>query len=233
MFFSWITSKLLKLGEQAWHHRVPLVKLDRSICFLFLKGQFWNLTTGHARSRSQCDLIRSCCISGDAPWRDEHCETNPTSLAHFYPKLLAKNVRRTDDVMMWPQMTFQREMMQQRAVDIKHSLSDYDSGWVGQIWCILEVSNFFHHWLIMGRSRNWHDLWSPVSKIRNIPTNCRHLCPYCTREFQRVWITGVPLARCQTSKNATWGQVTPLTPEHRNKHPWSVIFLGMLLKWWD
>ena len=77
-------------------------------------------------------------MSVDAPWRDEHCGTNPTSLAHFCQKLLAKNVRRPDDV-MWPQMTFQREMMQQRAGDIKHSLSDYDSRWVGQIRCILEV----------------------------------------------------------------------------------------------
>ena len=31
-------------------------------------------------------------------------------------------------VHLGPQMTFQREMMQQRAGDIKHSLSDYDSG---------------------------------------------------------------------------------------------------------
>ena len=44
---------------------------------------------------------------------------------------------------MWPQMTFQREMMQQRTGDIKHSLSDYDSAWFGQIWCKLEVPNFF------------------------------------------------------------------------------------------
>ena len=71
--------------------------------FLSLKGQFWNLTSGHARSRSRCDLSRSCCISFDAPWREEHCGTNPTSLANFYQKLWAKNVRRPDDVIMWPQ----------------------------------------------------------------------------------------------------------------------------------
>ena len=143
MFFSWITSKLIKLGEQAWHHRVPLVKPDRSICFYLWKVHFklWpQVTPGQGHS---VDLSRSGCISVDAPWRDEHCGTNPTSLAHFYQKLLAKNVRRPDDVIMWPQMTFQREMLQQRAGDIKHSLSDYDSGWVGQIWCILEVPNFF------------------------------------------------------------------------------------------
>ena len=35
----------------------------------------------------------------------------------------------------WP---FNGEMMQQRAGDIKHSLSSYDSGWFGQIWCALE-----------------------------------------------------------------------------------------------
>ena len=50
---------------------------------------------------------------------------------------------------MWPQMTFQREMMQQRAGDIKHSLSDYDSGWFGQIWCILEQSM---EWIELKRS---------------------------------------------------------------------------------
>ena len=182
-----------------------------------LKGQFWNLISGHARSRSQCDLSRSCCMSVDAAWRDEHYSTNPTSLAHFYQKLLAKNVRRPDDVIMWPQMTFQREMTQQRVGDIKHRLSDYDSGWVGQIWCILCIyiyiyiyirgTYFFHHWLIMGRSRIWHDLRSPLSKIRNIQiVDTYALTVHC--EFQRVRITGVPLARCQTSKNATWGQVT-------------------------
>ena len=136
----------------------------------------------------------SFCISGDAPWRDEHGGTNPTPLAHFYQRLLAKNVRRPHDVIMWPQMTFQREMMQQRPGDIKHSLSDYESGWVGQIWCILEVPNFFTLAL-----RNWHDLRSPISKIRNVQIVDTHvLTVHC--EFQRVRITGVPLPRCQTSK---------------------------------
>ena len=68
-------------------------------------------------------------------------------------------------------------------------------------------TSFFHHWLIMGRSRNWHDLRSPIYKIRNIQIVDTHaLTVHC--EFQRVRITGVSLARCQTSKNATWGQVT-------------------------
>ena len=59
----------------------------------------------------------------------------------------------------------------------------------------------------MGRSRNWHDLRSPIYKIRNIKiVDTDALTVHC--EFQRVRITGVPLARCQTSKNATWGQVT-------------------------
>ena len=100
MFFSWITSKLLKLGEQAWHHRVPLVKPDGSICFLSLKGQFWNLTSGHARSRSQCDLSKSCCISGDAPWRDEHCGTNTTSLRRG-SRISARGGRQGIDDLIW------------------------------------------------------------------------------------------------------------------------------------
>ena len=44
-------------------------------------------------------------------------------------------------------------------------------------------------------------------KIRNIQiVDTYALTVQC--EFQRVRITGVPLARCQTSKNATWSQVT-------------------------
>ena len=35
------------------------------------------------------------------------------------------------------------KIMQQRARDIKHSISGYESGWVGQIWCALEVLQFF------------------------------------------------------------------------------------------
>ena len=140
------------------------------------------MTSGHARSRSQCDLSRSCCISGDAPWRDEHCGTNPTSLAHFYQKLLAKNVRRPDDVIMWLQMTFQREMMgremKQRAGDIKYSLSDYDSEWVGQIWCILEVPNFSP---LTYNGEVTKLTWPKVTDIKNPKyTNCIRLRPYCT-----------------------------------------------------
>ena len=111
------------------------------------------------------------------PWRDEHCGTNPTPLAHFYQKLLANNLRRPDGVIMWPQMTFQREMMQQRASDIKHSLSDYDSGWVGLIWCILEV--LFSPLTYNGEVTKL--TWPKVTDIKNPKyTNCRHLCPYCT-----------------------------------------------------
>ena len=145
--------------------------------------------------------IRRCALMRRTLWHQLHVSSSLLS------KVIGKNVRRPDDVIMWPQMTFQREMMQQRTGDIKHSLSDYDSGWVGQIWCILEAPNFFHHWLIMGRSRNWHDLRSPISKIRNMQiVDTYVLTVHC--EFQRVRITGVALARCQTSKNAAWGQVT-------------------------
>ena len=81
------------------------------------------------------------------------------SLAHFYQKLLAKNVRRLDDVILWPQMTFQREMMQQHAGDIRYSISGYDSGWVGHIWCSLEVL-IFYHWLIIGGQGRRHRFWT-------------------------------------------------------------------------
>ena len=159
------------------------------------------MTSGHARSRSRCHLIRSCEML-----HFRRCALTKRTLWHQplvssslnYQNLLAKNVRRPDDVIMWPQMTFQREMMLQRAGNIKHNLSDYDSGWVGQIWCIWEVPTCFHHWLIMGRSRNWHELNIQIVDTYVVIVHC---------EFQRVRITGVPLARCQTSKNATWVQV--------------------------
>ena len=51
----------------------------------------------------------------------------------------------------------------------------------------------------MGRSRNWPDLRSQISKIRNIQiVDTYVLTIHC--EFQRVRITGVRLARCQTLK---------------------------------
>ena len=119
----------------------------------------------------------SCCISVDAPWREEHCGTNPTSLPHFYQKLLAKSVRRPDDVIMWPQMTFQREMMRQRASDIKHLLSGYDSGWVGQIWYALEVLQCF---TIDLTGEVMKLTWPVVTDITNQRYTSRiYLCPYC------------------------------------------------------
>ena len=113
-----------------------------------------------------------------AGWRDRHCGTNPRSLAHFYQKLLAKNVRRPDDVIIWSQMTFQREMMQQRTGDIKHSLSGYDSGWVWQMWCALEVLHFLP---LTYNGEVMKLTWPEVTDIKNPRyTNCIHLCPYCT-----------------------------------------------------
>ena len=82
---------------------------------------------------------------------------------------------------MWPQMTFQREMMEQRAGDIKHSLSGHDSGWIGQIWCALEVLQFFYHWLrYNGRvmKMTWPEV-TDITKIRDIQLVDTY-CPYCT-----------------------------------------------------
>ena len=86
-----LTSELHKTGEWFGHHCVPLVKPDRLICFSTSKGQLIYLTLGHLRSRSQSDLSRSCCISDDASWWDEHFGTCPMSLSFFfYQKLLTK-----------------------------------------------------------------------------------------------------------------------------------------------
>ena len=67
-------------------------------------------------------------------------------------------------------------MMQQRAGDIKHILSGYDSGWFGQVWCALEVLHFF---TIDGEVMQL--TWPDVTAIQNPRyTNRRHLYPYFT-----------------------------------------------------
>ena len=105
--------------------------------------------------------------------------TNPTSSSSFLSKVIGKNVRRLDDVIMWPQMTFQWEMMQQRVGDIKHRVSGYDSGWIGQIWCALKVL-IFYHWLI-GNGEVMKLTWPEVTDIKNPRyINRRYLSPYFT-----------------------------------------------------
>ena len=144
-------------------------------------------------------------MSVGAPWRDEHGGTNSTSLTHFYQKSLAKNVRPPDDVITWPHMTFNGEMMQQRAGDIKHSLSGYNSGWVGQIWCALEVPHFF----TIGWWWGGHEIdmtWGRRSKKKSeiyeswIPMFVLH-----TASFKAF---GSLMCRWQALKLWTWGHVT-------------------------
>ena len=98
-------------------------------------------------------------------------------------------------------------MMQQCTRGTKYSISGYASRWFEQIWCILEVL-IFSPLTYNGEvtKLTWPKV-TDIKKIRNIQIVDTHaLTVHC--EFQRVRITGVPLARCQTSKNATWSQVT-------------------------
>ena len=74
----------------------------------------------------------------------------------------------------------------------------------GQIWCILVVLNFSP---LTYSGEVTKLTWPKVTDIkkRNIQiVDTYVLIVHC--EFQRVRITGVPLAECQTSKNVTWGQ---------------------------
>ena len=65
---------------------------------------------------------------------------------------------------------------------------------------------FFPHWLIMGRSRNWPDLRSPISKFRDIQIVATNdLITSC--DFQRPPTSTVALARWQSCKKVTWGWV--------------------------
>ena len=78
------------LAAKFKHHRVPLIKARRNIYLVTLKGQVKNLTSGQGYVRSHVDLNRSCCISGDASWQEEHNETMPVSVTLFNPEFLAK-----------------------------------------------------------------------------------------------------------------------------------------------
>ena len=76
----------------------------------------------------------------------------------------------------------------------------------------LSRSDAYYRYLIFSIDLLWggHEIDTTYGqwykKIRNMQiVDTYALTVQC--EFQRVRITGVPLARCQTSKNATWGQV--------------------------
>ena len=68
--------------------------------------------------------------------------------------------------------------MQQRAGDIKHNLSGYDSGWFEQIWCALEVLHFLP---LTYNGEVMKLTWPEVTDMKNTRyTNRRYLCSYCT-----------------------------------------------------
>ena len=78
------------------------------------------------------------------------------------------------------------------------SLSIHETG---SIW-------IFPHWLIMGRSRNWPDLRSPIWKIRDI----RFVSFDCLMnlwKFENIWLRTLGVARSQTflevgSRDPAW-----------------------------
>ena len=146
--------------------------------------------------------VSRCALTRWTLWHQPHASSS------FLSKVIGKKrtaTRRRHNVTSDDLST---EMMQQRAGDIKHSLSGYDSGWVGQIWCALEVLHFFYHWL-KGNGRVMKMTWPEVTDIQIrdkqiVDTFVR--IAYC--EFQRVWVFDVSLTGSQTLKNATWDQVT-------------------------
>ena len=118
------------------------------------------------RSRSSGDPSRSCCILGDASRRYRHIAVGFTSPSWLYRELLPNK-------WWWPLMTSNDP----RGVTHKNWHSDrqkypkitsYRSNWTN-ILHILEKGSIwiFPHWLIMGRSRNWPDLRSPIWKFRD------------------------------------------------------------------
>ena len=69
--------------------------------------------------------------------------------------------------------------MQQRAGDIKHSLSGYDYGWFEQIWSALVGLHFLP---LTYNGEAMKLTWPEVTDVKKNPryTNRRYLCPYCT-----------------------------------------------------
>ena len=125
-------------------------------------------------------------------------------LAHvcisFQSKVIERNVYWPYDVIIWPAWTSEEATI---AKCLRGCHSYPNLSWFWAIWRDL-ISIWgtwvFPHWLIMGRSRNWPDLRSTISKIRDIrvvETYARIvLC-----KFQRVRSKAVPWARCQS---LTW-----------------------------
>ena len=61
------------------HFKCIALELGSCICT--------NQKETEVKSRSCCDLDRSCCISINASRQGKHIETNPTAKSHFYQKL--------------------------------------------------------------------------------------------------------------------------------------------------
>ena len=100
--FSTIKSLILKIEQRIWYHRVCLVKACRTIYKMTFKGQGQSLTSGRVRSRSREDRNGSYCISLDSPGQDERTDTNPTSLSHFWSKVIGKWRLVTSGDLKWP-----------------------------------------------------------------------------------------------------------------------------------
>ena len=74
-------------------------------------------------------------------------------------------------------------MMQHCTSGTKYSISGYDSRWFEQIWCILEVLNFFTIDLSWGGHEIDMTSGQRYKKLKY--TNCRHLYPYCTMRVSK------------------------------------------------
>ena len=101
-------------------------------------------------------------ISFDASGQEEHFATYPRALSQSNQKLEPKmyiDLMTSLYDLIWP---FQWSHMQICTEVINSSLDEHGSKWLGT--CLISIwgSWVFPHWLIMGRSRNWPDLRSPI-----------------------------------------------------------------------
>ena len=115
---------------------------------------------------------------------DETNTVAPTSSSSFLSKVIGKKRWRPDDVIMWPQMTFQRgnDATARRGYQASPIWLWFWVSWADMMR--IRGTSFFYHWLIY--NGEVMKLTRPeVTDMKNPRyTTRRYVCPYCT-----LWVS--------------------------------------------
>ena len=115
---------------------------------------FLNLTSGHARSRSERGVSRWYCTSVDVSWRDEHSGTNSTSLQLFS----IKSYWQRHTVTWWRHNATSDDLLSGNDATMRRGYQAWPIGlWFWVSWANLMCIKLLHfyHWLMMEMSRSW------------------------------------------------------------------------------